>query len=333
MKRCYLIACLCICFNLTFGQEQALLSQAEGPRIIKSFESPTHSNMDLAFDGKYLWEVSAAGYIFKISTEDGHLIKKIEIDTDYGAGLAFDGEHLWYSDRHQHKLVQIDTARGEILKEFDMGKRPLGGLSWVNSVLWLNSNQENSGVGDTTFQVSAVTGEIISYFLPFGEQPTGLASDGISVWTSDNKKDMIYRLDINTRAVIDSLKAPGGEYPNGLAFDGRYIWSSNNQEDSIYQIDFGYSLLSSTVNPAVMEQISVYPNPSAGEFIFEQPSEANQQILDIRVFNATGSTLSQTQMDPFGRAMIDLSNYSAGVYYYSIISEGQLLQTGKLVKQ
>ncbi len=331
MNRITLSALLSLCFCLALGQESA--PQVEQPNIIRSFECPTHSAMDLAFDGKYLWMVSVDRHIYKFSSEDGHVIKTLDIDTGYGSGLAFDGEHLWYSDRDNFKIVQIDTAVGGVLKEFSVGKRPVGGLSWVNSVLWLNSNQEKSAIGDTTFQISAITGEVISYFLPYGPQPTGLASDGISVWTSDNKKDMIYRLDINTRAVIDSLKAPGGEYPNGLAFDGRYLWTSNNQEDSIYQVDIGYSLLSNIEAVEVKQQVSVYPNPSTGEFTFEQLGESNQQILDIRIFNASGSTLKQSQMDPFGRARIDLSSYAAGVYYYSIISEGQLLQTGKLVKQ
>ncbi|MEL7529725.1 MAG: T9SS type A sorting domain-containing protein [Bacteroidota bacterium] len=331
MNRLTLSACLCLCFCFAFGQESLL--PEEGARIIKSFVSPAHSTMDLAFDGEYLWMVSVDRHIYKFSTKDGHVIKTLDIDTGYAAGLAFDGEHLWYSDRDNFKLVQIDTAKGVVLKEFSIGNKAAGGLSWVNSVLWLNSNEESSGQGDTTFQISAVTGEVLSFFLPYGEQPTGLTSDGISMWTSDNLKDMIYRLDINTRAVVDSLKAPGGEYPNGLAFDGRYLWTSNNQEDSIYQVDFGYNLLSRVVAIETSQQVLVYPNPSAGEFVFEHQAETHPQTLDVRVFNATGSTLRQTQIDAFGRTMIDLSQYTAGVYYYSISSEGQLLQTGRLVKQ
>lgn len=71
--------------------------------------------------------------------------------------------------------------------------------------------------------------------LPF-RHPTGIAWDGKNLWVADRKTDRLYRCDLMTGAVVDSIESPG-YFPSGLAWDGKLLWSTDPGEQKIYATD------------------------------------------------------------------------------------------------
>jgi hypothetical protein len=80
-------------------------------------------------------------------------------------------------------------------------------------------------------------------------------------------------------------------------------------------------------------QVVVYPNP-ANDFIFVRHFSDNGQNRSIKIINAFGKTIKEV---PFsadsGEFKIDLSDLSAGFYYYSVISGQEIFPAQKLIIQ
>ena len=96
-----------------------------------------------------------------------------------------------------------------------------------------------------SFVASAYPGEIIkSYSLP-GQYSTGLTFDGVNIWVSDRKTDLLYCIEPGTGKVLRTLQSPG-YWPMALAWDGKSIWNSDlkggkdvaeDYDGIIYRID------------------------------------------------------------------------------------------------
>jgi sugar lactone lactonase YvrE len=72
----------------------------------------------------------------------------------------------------------------------------------------------------------AYPGEIIkSYNLP-GQYCTGLAYDGVNIWISDRKTDLLYCIEPATGTVLRTIQSPG-YWPLALAWDGQFLWNSD----------------------------------------------------------------------------------------------------------
>jgi hypothetical protein len=72
----------------------------------------------------------------------------------------------------------------------------------------------------------AYPGEIIkSVNLP-GQYSTGLTFDGVNMWVSDRKTDLLYCLEPGTGKVLRTLQSPG-YWPLALTWDGQFLWNSD----------------------------------------------------------------------------------------------------------
>jgi DNA-binding beta-propeller fold protein YncE len=219
-----------------------------------------------------------------------------------------------------------------VLQQYSLQNDGADGLAWDNANLWHNNNDQ-SGSGDTTFHISSSTGQVLDHFLPFGPQPTGLAFDGTYLWSSDNYYDEIYKIDLNSYTIIDTIDAPGGDYPNGLTFDGQYLWVANNDADSLYQIDIGFTPTGLNDFSNKSGQIIVYPNPSSGSFVIEGDLIINNNSLSINIYDLEGHKIFTKQFLKDNSAIINLKSYKSGMFFYTISNENKILESGKLVKK
>ncbi len=327
----------------------------EESNIVNTIPSPNSSTDDITFDGKNLWVGTASGYIYQVAPANGEILKEFKVASQYAYGLCFDGESLWLAERDNHRIVKMDTSDGSILKVLEFPSYlSLNGLAWVNGNLWMNNNEEASAIGDTTFIISPETGDIIERFIPNGEQPTGLTYDGKYIWTSDNKKDEIYKLDPRTHEVLETIPAPGGEFPNGLAFDGQYLWVSNNESDELYQIDIGFEpvverqkliaelipiplievpvpeieveeeQILEVVSPAIAE-LRIYPNPVSDILHFTSNLEGT---FEIEIYNSLGELVYKGERV---QNRINTSRFVTGVYLLRAKS-GEQVFTKRFIK-
>lgn len=73
-------------------------------------------------------------------------------------------------------------------------------------------------------------------------------------------------------------------------------------------------------------QVSVYPNPTNGEFIIDTPSET-----DVTIMNALGQIIKQHHLIK-GQNKIDLIEQPNGIYLVLLKLQGKLIRTEKIVK-
>src|SRR5690606_33137836 len=82
------------------------------------------------------------------------------------------------------------------------------------------------------------------------------------------------------------------------------------------------------INEVILEERTlIYPNPTSGIFTiqFQEPLED----LQIEVYNAVGKLVLTNQMAGKHNSVINLSNYSNGIYYIRLMS-GSTSVTKKL---
>ena len=309
-------------------------------QVINVIPSPNQSTFigDIAFDGEYLWvEGFNEFFLHQISTVDGSIIRSIPTSVERPHGLTFDGNYLWLSDGANKIIQKIDTSNGNVIETIptpaDINQSYPGGLAWEGTNIWINDSKgpETTTPGDSTFLIDT-NGAILQSYDAKGDYPTGLAFDGQYLWSSDNVTDEIYKIDVTTFLVIDTIPAPGGQYPNGLAFDGQYLWVSNNDRDSIYQIDLDpvTSVFDNSTIPS--NQFTVQPNPSSGRFIFKRDNNSKGNF-SIIIHNIKGQIILNKDFTNSGSAVIELDEFNSNLFFYTVLFEDGTVESGKLIKE
>lgn len=319
--------------NTNIFAEKALFESAKtasnSPIIIHRIPSPSSITTDIAFDGVDLWVGGYANYLlYKISTVDGSVLKTIPTNILKPYGLEFFNGFLWVADADNKLIQQVDTANGNIISSFFTPSASISsyptGLAWDGQYLWNNDPMETSpNSNDSVYQITT-NGQIIQSHHAYGTYVSGLAFDGQYLWSSNNPSLEIYKIDLLSFTVVDTINAPNS-FPNGLAFDGQYLWVACNSiggSDSIYQIDISNTIVGLSENILTKPlKFLIYPNPSTSEITLE--------LFNIIV----GSTYSIT--DQTGRqimtgktndktTIIDINQLAEGIY---------LLQVGEREKQ
>jgi len=78
-----------------------------------------------------------------------------------------------------------------------------------------------------------------------------------------------------------------------------------------------------------MESINAYPNPSSGVF---QIANDKYRISKVEVYNVFGQKVYATSNGSYQTSNeIDLSSQPKGIYFMKVISEGNIIGTGKLI--
>ena len=95
------------------------------------------------------------------------------------------------------------------------------------------------------------------------------------------------------------------------SFNGAYYYLD---DVSVTQCNMGVNEVTEDIS------ISVYPNPSNGEFIIKSTSK----IENIKLFNVLGETIYQTTKDNL-QSSINLSYQSKGIYFVQVKTEKGIL--------
>ncbi len=320
--------------NISKSPQEKIKSITDSPIIIKRIPSPTSAPCDIAYDGQDLWVEGFGNYmLYKISPVDGSIIKTIPTNIYRPYGLDFGNGYLWVADADNNLIQQVDTSNGNVVASFptpctSVSSYP-SGLAWDGQNLWNNDEMgTNSNPNDSTYKINT-TGQIIQSHHAFGTAVTGLAWDGQYLWSTDNGNLKIYKINVSSFTVIDTINAPGGDYPNGLAFDGQYLWVSNNYTDSLYQIDishtnnglFHYSLTNSS-------DFFVYPNPASDEITINL---SNSKVgIPYYITDQTGRQILTGKLNN-KTTIININNLAEGVYLLQVGEMGQ--KSFKIIKK
>ncbi len=91
----------------------------------------------------------------------------------------------------------------------------------------------------------------------------------------------------------------------------------------------------SSTNSSVNE-ISIYPNPNNGRFIYSSPTLANEKATSYDVLNSIGQVLHEGAVVPVNRAIkqeVDMSNAPPGVYLLRIYTDKGILRKRFSIEQ
>lgn len=116
----------------------------------------------------------------------------------------------------------------------------------------------------------------------------------------------------------------------GLTLGQTYYWrvrSNNGGDTSAFSHWWVFNTSpTGTVDNYVQSPVTVFPNPSSGQFTFTDMEIGN--IIDV--FDLAGRVIyTQTASDAV--CMVDLSMFNSGVYFYTIRRNSENIQKGKIV--
>jgi hypothetical protein len=78
--------------------------------------------------------------------------------------------------------------------------------------------------------------------------------------------------------------------------------------------------------------VNIYPNPFSSQTYITINNPVLINNAEVRIFNILGTEIKRISILEQS-TMISFSEIMAGVYFYSVISENQVIQNGKLILQ
>lgn len=195
-----------------------------------------------------------------------------------------------------------------------------------------------AGAYSITLKASTPSGCIntITKTVNVNEIPTGTLSgvsgqkgDGTMVFTASN-------LTTNTNVTI--LFGDGGKYVGNTGAntsfsevytytnDGVYFYKLKLEKAGCTAEDDGtIAVVRTDVNPVLSSELSVYPNPTTGQFSIDL-SGLNEKVNMIKVYTADGKELSSLNYNSSLGSVVNmnLSNTSPGIYLIKIFTENEV---------
>ncbi len=99
-----------------------------------------------------------------------------------------------------------------------------------------------------------------------------------------------------------------------------------------HTIGQGFIIFSGIENVLVPQvKVHVYPNPFDQYTTLQIESETIYQHITLEVFDAMGRTIVKKQNQTDQQIILERKNMSQGVYFYRLVADGLLLNSGKLI--
>lgn len=110
----------------------------------------------------------------------------------------------------------------------------------------------------------------------------------------------------------------------------KYTFYSTDNESDKTSVVFKFGGSTSVRPVDLVKNLRAYPNPASNMVNIEYAAPAGDASLVIK--NLTGKEVYRTTLNgTSGRKHVDLSGFTAGVYFYGIESDGKMLCTKKLL--
>jgi len=84
------------------------------------------------------------------------------------------------------------------------------------------------------------------------------------------------------------------------------------------------------VNKTVL--VSIYPNPLSANTTIEINEEINLVNCQLNIVNVLGEEVLRKRISQT-TSKLETGNFPAGVYFYKLINQGKVIQTGKIISQ
>lgn len=125
-----------------------------------------------------------------------------------------------------------------------------------------------------------------------------------------------------------SYKTPAA----GISYVKFVFVNEENEEDQVSVVFKMVCNPTGIVSNAVATKMRAYPNPASEIVTVEYAYTGNTSNVNLVIKNLVGATLYTKKLDVNGnKVRVDVSEYNAGIYFYSIEADGRPLVTKKLL--
>ena len=228
----------------------------------------------------------AEGKLLGIDLTTGDHDSNIDIDTAsvsdnyHPWGIWSNGETIWVVEGRGGRILAHDLATGSRQPDRDLDIDAAHGRSTRTSGVWTK-------------------GEIIG-----NASPTGIWSDGITIWVADSWDAKIYAYNLasgsrHPELDFDTLADAGNLWPQGIWSDGKTMWVVDDEADKV----FAYHMPNNPANGSP----TIDGTPQVGSSLIASISDAdgltNSQVSyqwladDVDIAGATASTYSLVAAD------------------------------------
>lgn len=177
----------------------------------------------------------------------------------------------------------------------------------------------------------------------------GTVAKVVEISTVENRKVVKFDRGFGGGFICDTLKFIEGVGPNatvffqstalidigGLAYKVCRIYKDNTLSfPTISPNDLcGLSTQVDDINQNNIN-FSIKPNPNNGSFILKEDNESSNtnNSVAFKLFDITGRVVYNTHATSLSEKIIDIRHLSSGLYFYSILISGKILQSGKIIK-
>ncbi|PXX96833.1 hypothetical protein DF185_19520 [Marinifilum breve] len=113
--------------------------------------------------------------------------------------------------------------------------------------------------------------------------------------------------------------------------DGNYTVEVWNQYGCKSERSEAVEVILVGIEDLIKENISIYPNPTKGKVVIDLSNNFDYSTnIQLKLFDANGKLIIQQKLNPI--TTIDLSSYSAGLYFIHFINQGEIVSF-KIIKQ
>lgn len=120
----------------------------------------------------------------------------------------------------------------------------------------------------------------------------------------------------------------------GVSFVRYRIANADNISEDYVDVYFIFDSRTSSVHNASMQASSfyAYPNPASGNVNINYSYNGNASDLQLVVKNLMGATVNIVPLDVNGdKVIMNVSEFTPGIYFYSLEADGRAIMTKKLL--
>lgn len=155
-------------------------------------------------------------------------------------------------------------------------------------------------------------------------------------WANDSGSVMVFRVNPVTQSICgqSSFNVTMTTGATTLLTDNFAVAPSGYSMPWTCTISSGISMLSGCtvgIDDAEESAISIYPNPATNQFVVHSTTSPNGNWIFV-LRNSLGQEIKRVVLTQQEQT-ISCEEIVAGIYFYSILSEGELIGSGKLIKE
>jgi Secretion system C-terminal sorting domain len=186
-----------------------------------------------------------------------------------------------------------------------------------------------------------VPGQIIQYDISSNDSVM-INNSRVNVFTSANKSYFSLKLGPDRKiyvgqhnsiyiGVIENPDSTGlgcNYIDNGIDLDGNLSgWGLNNLMEYDYYCEATPDFIDNTIKEI---KIQLYPNP-ADKNITLQIDGLYHQTYILNLYNSIGELVLKTENISSGKIQIERPDFECGLFFYELVSQGQIVKTGKII--